>query len=76
MNMKKINLAAALFTLSVFASAVYADIALQSKEQVEGTWKLQYTKNSLTDKDPVNREDTWVFKDGKLTILSNRSKVF
>lgn len=67
--MKKINLAAVLLTLSVFASAVYADIALQSKEQVEGTWKLQYTKNSLTDKNAVNREDTWVFKDGKLTIL-------
>ncbi|MDD1611376.1 MAG: hypothetical protein LUO95_12525 [Methylococcaceae bacterium] len=23
----------------------------------------------MEDKDPVNREDTWVFKDGKLTIL-------
>jgi hypothetical protein len=67
--MKKINLAAMLLISSVFASAVYADIALQSKEQVEGTWKLEQTKNSLTDKDPVNREDTWVFKDGKLTIL-------
>jgi len=69
MNLKKINVAVALLLASVFASAVYADIALQSKEQVEGTWKLEHTKNSLTDKDPVNREDTWVFKDGKLTIL-------
>ncbi|MDD5321491.1 MAG: hypothetical protein PHD43_12915 [Methylococcales bacterium] len=55
--------------LSVFASAVYADVTLQSKEEVEGTWKLQSTKNSLTDKQAINREDTWVFKDGKLTIL-------
>jgi hypothetical protein len=53
----------------VFTSAVYADITLQSKEEVEGTWKLQHTKNSLTDKDAVEREDTWVFKDGKVTIL-------
>jgi hypothetical protein len=67
--MKKINLAAMLLISSVFASAVYADVVLQSKEQVEGTWKLDHTQNSLTDKDPVNREDTWVFKDGKLTIL-------
>jgi len=67
--MKKINLAAILLTLTAFTSAVYADIALESKEQVEGTWKLQYSKNTLNDKDPVNREDTWVFKNGKVTIL-------
>ena len=67
--MKHINLAAVLLGLFVFASAVYADVALQSKEEVEGTWKLQSTKNSLTDKQAINREDTWVFKDGKVTIL-------
>ena len=67
--MKKINLAAVLFGLSLFGSAVYADITLQSKEEVQGTWKLQYTKNSLNDKQAIDREDTWVFKDGKVTIL-------
>jgi hypothetical protein len=67
--MKKINLAAILLLLSVFTSAVYADITLQSKEEVEGTWKLQSTKNSLTDKESIPREDTWVFKEGKVTIL-------
>ena len=67
--MKKTNLAALLFTLSVFTSAVYADITLQSPAEVEGTWKLDHSKNSLTDKDSVPREDTWVFKDGKVTIL-------
>ncbi|MGZ5055427.1 MAG: hypothetical protein ACXWAT_10870, partial [Methylobacter sp.] len=48
---------------------VYADITLQSKKDVEGTWKLQSTKNSLTDKEAIPREDTWIFKDGKVTIL-------
>ncbi|TAK61225.1 hypothetical protein [Methylobacter sp.] len=67
--MKRINLAAILLILSAFAGAVYADITLQSKEEVEGTWKLQSTKNSLTDKEPIPREDTWVFKGGKVTIL-------
>ncbi|MFZ2406029.1 MAG: hypothetical protein WAW41_12895 [Methylobacter sp.] len=67
--MKRINLAAILLILSAFTSAVYADITLQSKEEVEGTWKLQSTKNSLTDKESIPREDTWVFKDGKVTIL-------
>jgi len=67
--MKKINLATVLLGLSVFASAVYADVTLQSKEEVEGSWKLQSTKNSLNDKQAIDREDTWVFKDGKVTIL-------
>jgi len=69
MIMKQINLAAVLLGLAVFTSAVYADVTLQSKEEVQGTWKLQYTKNSLTDKQAIDREDTWVFKDGKVTIL-------
>ena len=67
--MKQMNLAAVLLGLSVFASAVNADITLQSKEEVQGTWKLQSTKNSLNDKQAIDREDTWVFKDGKVTIL-------
>jgi len=67
--MKKMNLAAVLLGLSLFGSAVYADVTLQSKEEVQGTWKLQSTKNSLNDKKSIDREDTWVFKDGKLTIL-------
>ena len=67
--MKQINLAAVLLGLSIFVSAVYADVTSQSKEEVQGTWKLQYTKNSLTDKQAIDREDTWVFKDGKVTIL-------
>ncbi len=58
-----------LLILFAFTSAVYADITLQSKEEVEGTWKLETSKNSLTDKAPVTREDTWVFKNGKVTIL-------
>ena len=67
--MKKINLAAVLLGLFVFGSAVYADVTLKSIKEVEGTWKLQFTKNSLNDKQAIDREDTWVFKDGKVTIL-------
>ena len=67
--MKQIILAAVLVGLSVFGLAVYADVVVQSKEEVQGIWKLQTTKNSLTDRHPITREDTWVFKDGKVTIL-------
>jgi len=67
--MKQLFLTTVLLGLFVFGSTVYADVTVQSKEEVEGTWKLQSTKNSLTDKQPINREDTWIFKDGKVTIL-------
>ena len=68
--MKKINLAVMLLILSVFTSAVYADVVLKAKEEVEGTWKLDHTKNSLTDKESIPREDTWIFKEGTVTILN------
>jgi len=69
--MKKINVGALSLALglSIFASTVNADIELKAKEEIQGTWKLEHTTNSLTDKQTVNREDTWVFKDGKVTIL-------
>lgn len=67
--MKRINLTAVLLALSLFGSAAYADVTLKSKDEVVGTWKLQSTKNSLTDKQAITREDTWIFKDGKMTIL-------
>ena len=67
--MKKINMALIWVFLSLFVSTANADITLKSKDEVQGTWKLQSTKNSLADKQAIEREDTWVFKDDKLTIL-------
>ena len=67
--MKKINLAAICLGFSIFATAAYADVTIQAKEDVQGTWKLQSAKNSITDKQAIDREDTWVFKDSKVTIL-------
>ncbi len=60
----------AVVVLSVWASFVYADIPLESKDDMHGTWKLQYTKNSLTAKETVQREDSWVFNGGKVTIIN------
>ena len=67
--MKTMHKAALILVLASFGSVVSADVTLQTKEEVQGTWKLQTTKNSLTDKQSIDREDTWVFKDGKVTIL-------
>lgn len=68
--MKKIILASIVLAMSVFTSIGYADIELTSKEQLEGNWKLQYTKSSATSKQMIKREDTWVMKDGKIVILN------
>lgn len=67
--MNKINAALILFSLSLFVPSVYADITLQSKEEVQGTWKLDHTKKSESSAEVIQREDTWIFKDGKVTIL-------
>jgi Lipocalin-like domain len=67
--MKKGNLILILMGLSMFASFVYADSAFKTSEEVEGTWKLEYTKKSMTASETIKREDTWTFnKDGKVTI--------
>ncbi len=68
--MKKLNQVASLLVLAFFVNAAAADVELKSKEEVSGTWKLQSTKNTANEKEvAIPREDTWVFKDGKLTIL-------
>ncbi len=67
--MKQLVIMFVLLGLSLFGVATYADVVLQSKDEVEGTWKLDTTKNSLNDRRPKKREDTWVFKDRKVTIL-------
>jgi len=66
--MKKINIAAVLLSLTLFVPAVFADIPLKSKEDVQGTWKLDHTKKSAASEEIIKREDTWSFKDGKVTI--------
>ncbi len=68
--MNKVNQAALLIALAFSTNLVFADIELKSKDEVSGTWKLQSTKNTASEKEvALPREDTWVFKDGKLTIL-------
>ncbi|MEE9356050.1 MAG: hypothetical protein V3U75_10720 [Methylococcaceae bacterium] len=66
--MTKVNFALILLVFSVFASNVYAEAALENSAQVEGNWKLDYTKPSMTSKETIKREDTWMFKGGKATI--------
>lgn len=67
--MKHIKLAALLaLGLSVFSCRVMAEAAFQSAADVQGSWKLEYTKKSATTDETLKREDTWTFNDGKVTI--------
>ena len=68
--MNKISWTSILLALVLMTNSVYADTELKSKNDIEGAWKLQYTKNSATAKQTIQREDTWVFKDGRVTILN------
>ena len=67
--MKKINAALILFSLSMCVPSVYADVSLKSKEEIQGSWKLDHSKKSMASNEIIKREDTCNFKDGKVTIL-------
>lgn len=67
--MKKINIAVVLLGMALWLPAVNADIALQAEDEVNGSWKLDHTKKNAASEENIKREDTWNFKDGKVTIL-------
>ncbi|MCQ8105460.1 hypothetical protein NP590_15205 [Methylomonas sp. SURF-2] len=67
--MKKNYAAVMLLGLVLGAPAVFADTPLQSKDEVNGSWKLDHTKKNAASEENIKREDTWNFKDGKVTIL-------
>jgi hypothetical protein len=67
--MKTLIQAVLLLSLSIIGAATHADIILKANNEVQGTWKLEITKNSLKDKHPITPEDTWEFKGDKVTIF-------
>jgi len=66
--MKKFNLAVVLLGFSAMTSQGFADVPLQSGEEIQGSWKLEYTKKSANAQETIKREDTWTFNAGKVTI--------
>lgn len=67
--MKLLNLTAGLVFSALLANSVYAEVPLESKEAIEGSWKLLQTRSNGDGKKALDRQDTWVFKNGKVTIL-------
>lgn len=67
--MKIIKLAALLGLMAITGHA-WAEAAFESIQDVQGKWRLEYTKKSLDTKETIKREDTWAFNDGKVTITN------
>lgn len=59
---------AGLLGLSLFSCHVLAEATLQSATDVEGNWKLEYTKKNATSGETLKREDSWAFTGGKVLI--------
>lgn len=45
-----------------------ADMVIKSNADLNGSWKLEYTKKSEQSAEIIKREDTWQFNEGKVTI--------
>ncbi len=61
---------AALLVLMAITGHAWAETAFESTQDVQGKWKLEYTKKSIDAKEKIKREDTWAFNDGKVTITN------
>lgn len=65
LDMKNIKLAMVLLAM---ASTAFADVPLKSADEIQGSWKLEYTKKSASAQETSKREDSWSFNAGKVTI--------
>lgn len=67
--MKLQQLYAAMLFNALLCASAFAEMPIESKEVLEGSWKLLQTRVSGDAAKASDRVDTWVFKGGKLTIL-------
>ena len=75
--MKKSSLAILFGGLSMVSCLVFADMSFKSNAEVQGSWKLEYTKKSVNAEEMNKREDSWAF-NGSLVTLTHipREKIF
>lgn len=69
--MKKINLAVILSVIMVFISSAYAEGDSLTEQNIQGSWKLEYTTKSEKSEERSKRKDTWVFKDNGTVVIKN-----
>ena len=67
--MAKTTVALILSSALFFSGNLYAESSLLTNQNIQGSWVLEYTKNSEKSEETVKREDTWIFSDnGTVTI--------
>ena len=66
--MKKISLAVLFGGMSMVSCLVFADMAFKSPAEVQGSWKLEYTKKSVNAEEMNKREDSWAFNGNLVTL--------
>ncbi|WP_256360706.1 hypothetical protein [Methylomonas koyamae] len=59
--------------LLAMASQGFADVPLQSSDEIQGSWKLEYTKKSASAQDTIKREDTWRSTPARSRLLISRA---
>lgn len=67
--MKKITAATLLSSILLISGNLYAENTSLTNQNIQGSWTLEYTKQSIEAIKIVKREDTWIFNDnGTVTI--------
>lgn len=66
--MKPLVLTSVLAICAMFTGIGHAEVQLQSKEALEGSWKVVQTRISGDASKANAREDTWIFKGGKVIM--------
>lgn len=54
----------------MLSSYAHAESTALTNENIQGSWKLDYTKQNVNATEQTKREDTWVFSKGSVTILN------
>jgi hypothetical protein len=66
--MKKITVSAILSSTLLFSGNLYAESTSLTKQNIQGSWVLEYTKKSEKSEETIKREDTWIFDNATVTI--------
>lgn len=69
--MKNITVAAILSSALLISGNLYAESTTLTNENIQGSWDLEYTKQSEKTEIKVKREDTWTFNDNGTVTISH-----
>ena len=69
--MKKITVATLLSSILLLSGNLYAESTSLTHKNIQGSWTLEYTKQSVKAIKTVKREDTWIFNDNNTVTIKH-----